>query len=149
MTAWRRLQTGPQDLRSDALTMIASMDDLLGFEWFAIEQALGYGRPPTLGIVLAAQVDAERLGDRLARRGFASTVLHGVTIWHRNEDGRVNLAERTPADPFVGPLGMAARIAVLPDHLVGTRFWSMTREAASGTALTLERVPETLERVPE
>jgi hypothetical protein len=133
-TAFRRLQTGPQDLLSGALTMIASMDDLLGFEWFAIEQALGYGRPPDLGVVLAAEVEPDRLGERLARRDFAAAALDGVTVWHRNEDGRVNLAERAPGDPFVGPMGMAARIAVLPGHLVGTRFWSMTRDVV-GTAV--------------
>jgi hypothetical protein len=127
-TAWRRLQSGPPDLHSGALAMIASMEELLGFEWFAIEQALGYGRPPMLGIVIAAEVDAELLGERLTRRDFAATALDGVTVWHRNEDGRMNMAERAPGDPFVGPLGMAARIAVLPGRLVGTRFWSMTRE---------------------
>ena len=133
-TAWRRLPSGPQELRSGALTMIASMEDLLGFEWFAIEQALGYGRPPTLGIVLAAEVDAERLGERLTRRDFSATLLDGLTVWHRNEDGRVSLAQGEPGDPFVGPLGMAARIALLPGQLVGTRFWSMTREVVDTAA---------------
>lgn len=131
MAALRRLQTGPPDVLMGALPMIASMDDLLGFRWSEIEGAIGYGQPPTLGMVIAAEVGRERVAEGLTRRGFASTEVDGVTVWHRGEDGRASLGEREPGDPFVGPLGMAARIAMLPGHLVGTRFWPMTREAVA------------------
>jgi hypothetical protein len=132
--AWRRLEAGPAEFRLAVREMVASMDDLLGFEPFAVDRVLGFGRPPTLGIVLAAEVDTGRLGDRLAGRDFAMAVLDGFTVWHRNEDGRVSLDQRAPGDPFVGRLGMAARIAVLPSQLVGTRFWSMTHEVVSTAA---------------
>jgi hypothetical protein len=141
----RRVQVGPPDLRMHVFAMIESLDELLGFEWFAVRRALGFGRPPTLGTVLAVDVEAERLAERLAVRGFTAAQLGGVTVWHRQEDGQANLAERAPADPFVGPLGMAARVAILPGHLVGTRFWETTHGvvgAATGQAPALADSPD-------
>jgi hypothetical protein len=144
-TALRRVQTGPNELRVGAVPMIASLDELLGFTWSDIGGALGYGQPPAAGLVIAADVDAERLGDRVARRGFARSEIGGITVWHDGEDGRVSLADREPGDPFVGLLGMAARIALVPGHLVGARLWSLTRDvvdAALGRYPTLADAPD-------
>ncbi|MFO7544622.1 MAG: hypothetical protein R6W77_03915 [Trueperaceae bacterium] len=131
VAAFQRLQTGPQQLRQYVPLMIESMPELLGIEWFDIERALGYGSPPYLSVVLSADVDAARLGEHLAERDFEEASLEGVTVWHRSEDGQVNMAWREPGDPFVGPVGMAARVTVLPGHLIGNSYWSMTRAAVS------------------
>jgi hypothetical protein len=116
--ALRRLRSGPTDLLQYALPMIETMPELLGFEWFDIDAALSYGTPPRMGMLLTVADSSEALAEHLRSREFEETTFEGVTIWQRQADGQVNIARREPGDPFVGPLGMAARIAVLPEHLL-------------------------------
>jgi hypothetical protein len=69
-------------------------------------------------MVIAAEVGRERVAEGLTRRGFASTEVDGVTVWHRGEDGRASLLGYVADDPFAllrdGLDAPARDAAVLP-----------------------------------
>jgi hypothetical protein len=142
--AWQRARlrvaSGAPELQQHAPDQIARMPELLGFEWFDIEQALSYGSVPYMGTVLAAEVDAERLAQRLGERGFEVADDRGVTTWSVRGDGAQALGERETGDPFVGTLGFSVRLGVLPGYLVNARYAWLTAAmlaAARGDAPSL------------
>jgi hypothetical protein len=105
-----------------------SMAATVGFDMFAIDRSLVFGLPPGEVLVLAGDeglADPARLQGALEPRGFALRQVGSVPVWHRFEDYRVNITERTFADPFGGPLGKAARVAVLPQMLVNAPAWPL------------------------
>lgn len=143
--ALQRVRVGPAELLAYRNAQMEGMPGLVGFEWFDIERLLAYGAPPASVTVLAAEVDSGRLAERLAARGFERVERHGVTIWHHQRDGALDLRSRDPADPFGANMGRAQRIAVLPGHLANSAYWRATEAvtaAHAGHAPALADSPE-------
>jgi hypothetical protein len=140
-----RFQAGPQSMPF-LLMGIQQMPDMVGFRWISdVNQSLEYGTPRNVATILAGSFDAEAVNRALEVRGFESTDVNGITVWHRFEDGEWDLEAREPADPFGGHLGMAARIAILPGYLANAGYWEMTEDmvaASSGEHPSLADDPD-------
>ena len=108
------------------------MQELMGFGWFSIDRALQAGVPPEKLTVLGGGeglTNETAIMGALTARDFELELIGAVPVWHRFEDFKINVTEREPIDPFGGPLGQAARVAVLPDMLVGASNWGTLRES--------------------
>ena len=139
-----RVAAGP-----DALPYLYSsagqMADAVGFEWLLhVDRSLEFGDPPAVGLLLGGDFDDAAMGAALQGRGFSLTNVAEVPVWHRFADGTVSLAARDAADPFGGHLGLAARIAVLPEMLANARSWPLIEaiiSAAQGVQSSLADDP--------
>lgn len=91
------------------LSYLEGMEDAVGFGWFAVNRALTFGQPPSMGSVLAGDFDAKRIAAAFEARGFTGSAAGDVTVWCRaagcNEGLAINLRSRNPANPFGGELG--------------------------------------------
>lgn len=131
--ALRRVGAGPPELLMDAEEQIERLPDLLGFEWFDIDGALTYGIPPESVTIVTVDAEPDRIGDRLRERDFETREVAGVTVWHKGEDGALDLSQRDFGDPFDANLGKSQRISLLAGQLINSSYWQ-PMEALVGTA---------------
>ena len=130
--ASRRVVAGPDALRNFGLVMQRSrltVRESLGFDWFSVDRAIGFGSPPHTVTVLAGGPKfpgAADIGTALSRRDFTAETRAGVPVWHRLDDYDLALRLDDPygaADVIAGRMPRAERIAVLPGLLVATFGW--------------------------
>lgn len=134
-----------------ATSAIRRMPEVLGVDWLEIDRAMAIGGPPARGVLLGGGpglTDLRTIAPALADREFEVDPIGGVLVWHRFNDREIragaiesagSLGNRT-TDPFGVQQGHAARIAVLPGVLAGSRDWAMIDEivgAARGTVRSL------------
>ncbi len=105
--------------------------ELVGFNLYDVAQIAQFGAPPDDGLIFKGAFDGDAIGTALEARDFGQAEINGVTVWHHLEDYDVDLENRQMGDPFKGYLGMASRIALLPDdddpvYIGGTASWAGT-----------------------
>jgi hypothetical protein len=130
---WRKamMRNMTIDMMEYAMRNIEHGKELVGFNFYDLARAVQFGMPPDDGLIFEGMFDADAIGAALEARDFEQGEIEGVTVWHRLEDRDMDLQSRQPADPFKGYLGMAARIALLPDddepvYIGSTASWAGT-----------------------
>ncbi len=134
-----------------ASSAFRQLPEVMGVDWLEIDRALAIGGSPARAILLgggAGLTDLGSIAPALEGRGFEIEQLGRTLVWHRFNDReiRTDAIESGSAlgnrigDPFGIQQGHAARIAVLPGVLAGSREWSMIDQvagAAGGTVRSL------------
>ena len=116
--------------------------EALGFSVFELDQIAGWGAPPQAPLV-ATGIDrhGDAIAERLRARGFAATPTQGHTVWHLQDDFKIDIARRND-DPLTGPLGQSQRIVVDGDTLLFARGWPVMNDLLDPGA-TLATEPDT------
>src|SRR5690606_35709839 len=65
-------------------------------------------------------------------------IIDGVTIRHKGEDGKIDPAMISAADPFYGEHGLSQRVAYVNGTLAGAATWDGIRQGVSGLAQNVE-----------
>lgn len=94
---------------------------IVGFDLFAVDQALRVGGQPTVGTVLLGDFNAEDINAALLDRGYAQVGTQESPVWRRadgQDDMMTDLDAINLANPFGGQLGRMEPLALLPDMLV-------------------------------
>ena len=141
-----RINSGPHTYLQYLPMVGGEMPDLLGIEIQDVRRGLEFGQPPAWGTILGldpAGDHAEAIAAALNARDFERRQIGDVTVWHRLEDGEMDIVNRNPGDPFGGHLGQSARIAMLPPALVGSPVWPVAEgmAAAAGEGRSLSDDP--------
>jgi hypothetical protein len=110
---------------------LTDMPQLVGFDWFDVNQDMTVGAPPKILKIYGANYDPAKVGAALSARGFEKQEIQGVTVWSHGEDNAISLKDREPGDPFGGELGLAARIALFPGYIANTRAWPLMNDVIS------------------
>lgn len=120
--AQRLYYSGPPAVMQYLMAGYADSLALHGFEWFAIDQALIFGVPPSQGVALAGAFAPEAVRAALAERDYIGTTIAGVDAlcWAEGCDQgqRMDFAARDPAFLFGGALGRREPVALLPGLLL-------------------------------
>ncbi|MBK8022252.1 MAG: hypothetical protein IPK19_12680 [Chloroflexi bacterium] len=100
------------------------MPDVLGIDFFDINQSLGLGLPPDEGLILRGSFDLAAIRAAHLARDFVEEDVNGIPRWC-SPDGcdtgmNVDFANRQPADVFGGDLGRRFPRALANDVLVGS-----------------------------
>lgn len=103
------------------LEIMEALPTLYNFEWFDVDRIVEFGTPPDRSVIYEGTFDPDAMP--FADHGFAQETRNGVAVWWLDEDYRQDFTRRDPADPFIGPLGVSARVIALPDKLIHTRAW--------------------------
>ncbi|MBC7810494.1 MAG: hypothetical protein H7175_05075 [Burkholderiales bacterium] len=132
--------SGPPNFR-DYFQQLGEMPELVGFDFFDIEQGLFFGAPPSIGIVLSGDFDADAIGTAYSTRGYTESDVDGMTLWCP-ADGcdtglQQNLRGHNPGNPFGGHLGRSEPLLIAPDYVVDSA--DIATIEASAAALTDER----------
>lgn len=94
-------------------------EQLMGFSFFDLDSSLTFGDPPSQGLILSADFDAERIADAYEARDYSSSTVEGVTVWCGpagcDEGQRTDFSTLNPANLFGGHLGRQEPLALLPD----------------------------------
>lgn len=113
---------------------IAQMPELVGFDYFDVDQTLVYGADPFVGNVLrSADGDFSRrqTSQALRARDYDLRVVASGTAWGKGGDGQTDVNNLAMGDPFGGDVGLSSRVAVLDDHTIGNAFiWGIVVEMA-------------------
>jgi hypothetical protein len=120
-----RVGVGPAGLRDMAVAGDGGMS-AVGFRWDGVGPALLVGQPPSVAVALGGEgpSDHAAIAAALSARGFGQRDIGTIAVWHRLDDFRIDLRLRDPADPFWGPIGGSARIALVDDGILATRAWA-------------------------
>jgi hypothetical protein len=101
---------------------LEGMEQAVGFSWFDINQALTFGNPPSMGVVLTGTFDANAIAAAFKTRDFTSKKQDDTTVWCGpngcDEGQKTNVANRDPANPFGGDLGRDEPFALLTADIV-------------------------------
>lgn len=103
---------------------MGNMRDLMGFDWFDIDQAAEYGEPPGQGRILAGNFDANKIDAAVSQRGYTRNDLNGFPVWCGPE-GCENGSKMDPksieqGEPFGGDLGRKWTLLLKSGYLVGS-----------------------------
>jgi hypothetical protein len=106
------------------MVQIKDMDNLVGFNWFAVNQAIAFGNPPRQGKIFTGKFDSQRITAAFKALNYTAQERQGVTMLCGSEgceDGlKQNLKDRNPVNPFGGQLGRKELLALLPGYLVNS-----------------------------
>lgn len=141
----RRIYAGPESLFAHLPQYFTDMPRLVGFDWYDIDRALGYGMQPRTVMILGGKFDAANIGQALSARQFEKTEVSGVPVWARFVDAQMNPFAQELGDPFGGDMGQAARIAIMPGYIANTAYWEMTKQivgAYQQTQKSLADIPD-------
>lgn len=111
------ISAGDSDLTS-VLRLDAEMREAVGFDFFALDQVLSFGSPPTDGVVYSGRFDEAAIAAAFAKRSYTESALNEVRLWcgdptcDRDAGLKVNPRDRQPANPFGGALGRREPIAL-------------------------------------
>lgn len=143
-----RANAGPAAYLQYMYAGLDSMAGEIGVGPADIRRGLDFGMPPSLGMVLGLDPGTDHMpaiGAALAARNFGQREINGLTVWHHLDDNAIDIANRTPGDPFWGHLGRSKRLFLFEGMLAGTPAWPMAEmmvAAASGQAPSLVSNPE-------
>lgn len=146
LQATQRIQSGPSILQY--FTQYGDMPAVVGFDFFDIDQALAFGHPPSQGMILAGEFDAESIGAAHAGRGYIADEIEGYTVWCHPEGCDMgmqqDLRNRNPANIFDPTLGRKPPVLILPGYLASSPNLEVVQgvaESAATGAVTLADAP--------
>lgn len=144
-----RVASGMPDWTQYLMQIHPEATELIGMEWFDIDQTLSFGVPPTAGAVLRGQFDPERVRAAFEARDFAAETIDGVKVlcWIEGCDQglMIDVRSRNPANPFGGNLGRREPVALLPNLLLNSPAIEVVNgmiQAATGAAPSLLDDPD-------
>jgi hypothetical protein len=137
-----RVGVGPEGIRYMAVAADGG-EGAVGFSWDAVGPALIVGQPPSVAVGLGGEgpSDHAAIAAAVSARGFERRDIGEVAVWHRFDDFAVELKRRDPADPFWGPIGGSARIALVDDGVLAARAWAPIETILSRAQPTYGEVP--------
>ena len=137
-----RVGVGPDGIRDMAVAADGG-ESAIGFTWETVGPALLVGQPPSVAVGLGGKgpSDHAAIATALAARDFERRDVGNVAVWYRLDDFRIDLTLRDPADPFWGPIGGSARIALVDDGILATRAWGPVETVLSDKQPTYGEVP--------
>jgi hypothetical protein len=136
MAAFFGVSSGPPTF-VQYLLQFETMPEVVGFDWFDIDRALTYGDPPSVGIVLAGDFDAESIIAAFESRGFEERELNGLSLLCGDEacDGfKVDFQSRDVANPFGGNLGRQEPLLIAPGYLINSADYAQVEAMADAYA---------------
>jgi len=126
-----RLIGGANGFINLAEARIQQMPELLGVDFFEVDQSLVYGAEPFLGTLIHSEQGdfaAWHVGRALRMRGFDPLPYNDA--WALGGDGQTDINALAFGDPFGGDVGLSSRIAVLNPHLIVNSFLTVILEDA-------------------
>jgi hypothetical protein len=125
------------------------MANVVGFDFFTIEQEMNYGQPPQQTLQLSGAFDLDKVRAALTGQGYSRQDQGGVEVWC-GADGcdsgaKTNLKDRNPSNPFGGDLGRKWPIIVQDNTLIGTPDATVIQNhvaVKSGNSASLGDAPE-------
>ncbi len=113
------------------LAYIEEMQPLVGFIFADIDRSLIFGNPPSRGMILGGNFDADAIAMAYTAREFTETAIGDVSVWcgpEGCEEGmKINLQDHNVANPFGGYLGRNEPLAVLPGYLADSADYSVVQ----------------------
>lgn len=110
-----RIIAAPPNFLEYFMIAYPAMDELVGFEWFAINQAVSFGAPPTQGLILAGDFDTDAIIDAWTARGYVEDEIGGLPALCAadgcDQGMQISPEARDPANPFGGALGRTEPLA--------------------------------------
>jgi hypothetical protein len=100
----------------------ATLEDVIGIDFFAIERTLQFGNLPSQGYLLQGENFSQDSVDFAhVTRGYTQETLQGIPMWCAGDVGCdgghiTNVAQRSPVNIFGGDLGRQFPVAFLPDE---------------------------------
>lgn len=120
---------------SNFRAFIEGMSEVVGFAFGDIDRTLIFGSPPSLGIVVGGDFDAEAIAAAYTARDFTQTTVGDIPVWCGpdgcTEGQKVDIQGNNPANPFGGDLGRNEPLAVLPGYLVDSADYSVVQNMLS------------------
>lgn len=148
-TSLLRITAGPPGFVNLTQDKIETMPELVGFDYFDMDQALNYGAAPYIGTLVrsdAPAFDWARTSDALSARDYDPRRSAAGIAWGRGGDGQTDLDAIALGDPFGGDVGLASRVAVLDSTTVANAFlWGIllaTADAYEGDVPAIADMPE-------
>jgi hypothetical protein len=123
LAALNGVRSGSGTLLRSLFVEGARWPDVVGFDFLDVDRELGFGAPPSDGLVLEGDFDPAAIGRAFGVRGFTSTDAdgHALLCGPAGCDGfRTDLANRELADPFGGHLGRRQPLAVSESELLSS-----------------------------
>ena len=121
---WRVWRNQQSSLMSRYMRLSDEMANVVGFDFFSIEQELNYGRPPQQTLQLSGQFDLIKVRIALGFQGYTQQDQSGVEVWCGldgcDSGAKQNLKNRNPANPFGGDLGRKWPLIVQANSLIGS-----------------------------
>lgn len=140
--AFRRVQSGPPFL--SYLMQFSEMPEVVGFDFFDIDRAISFGQPPSQGMILGGDFNADAISEAHAARNYTEETLNGFTAWCGPEgcDSGMMLdpTDRNPANIFDPSLGRKPPVLIVPGYLVSSPDLDVVNgvaRAAAGRGRTL------------
>lgn len=101
-----------------------TMRDVVGFEWFDVDQVIYFGLPPGQGLILQGRFDTAAIDTAFAARDFIQDTLNGMNLWcgpNGCEDGfRIDIESRNILNPFGGHIGRQEPLIVTENYLLNS-----------------------------
>jgi hypothetical protein len=123
LALWALPQSGPPNF-SQNFMLFGELPELVGFDFFDIEQAAYFGQPPSIGVILSGDFDADEISTAFRARRFVESDLNGMPLFcgpDGCEEGlRLNLRDRNPANPFGGDFGRQEPILLAPGYILNS-----------------------------
>ncbi len=137
--AWQasllRIHGGPSNWPNLTASKIESMPELVGFDFFEVDQALRYGADPFIATLFHSTDGAytsTATGQALQARGYERRVVATGLAWGQGGDGMTNINNIQNGDPFGGDVGLASRVAVLDPYTAANAFiWGILQRTAA------------------
>ena len=133
-----RIYGGPANWPNLTREKIAEMPELVGFDFFDVDQALRYGADPFVATLFHSAdgaLSSVATGQALRARGYQPQIVPTGLAWGRGGDGMTDINQIQNGDPFGGDVGLASRVAVLDSQMVGNAFiWSILARVAQAHA---------------
>lgn len=146
---WRVWRNQSSALMGQNLMVSDKMPDAVGFDFFAVQQELSYGRPPLQTLMLNGTFNLDAVRAALTAHDFSRQDQSGVEVWCGadgcDKGAKVNVQDRNPANPFGGDLGRKWPTIVQAGQLVGSPSLKMIElqiAVQQGTASSLGSAPE-------
>lgn len=115
MAALRGVSSGPAFIKN-LFAGGGDWETVVGFDFFAIGQAIEFGSPPSLGTILLGEFEPDAIATAFSARDFTSQEAGDFTLWCGEagcEEGlQVDILNRNPANPFGGQMGRSEPILV-------------------------------------
>lgn len=155
----------PQEVSSEVLAragvpgtrnVFRLLPELLGVDWFSIDQLAEFGKPPYSIVVALGDMSSEATESAaitLKRNGFEQSETSGITQWHRFADPEkqhdlavsADLMGRRTVDPFGIATGQTTGILIADGRLAGSGVTALVETTAatwSGNLTALRTSPE-------
>jgi hypothetical protein len=146
---WALVKNIAWSYSAEWLLSLESGPETVGFSPLQVDQALGFGHPPSDGLMLAGSFDADAVGGAYqAGLGLEPRDFDGMTVWCSGEDPaagfQVDPANTVPENPFGGRLGRRQPMAISDQLLMSSADLEVVLahlSSAAGTLAGLADVP--------